>query len=202
MSLSTPPVYSDGQPGAAIDAMRRYGGMYGAAYINNWLLQEGIEVSGNVAVARVEVPLVGTTRMGYKTGRETREGTMRIQQIDSTWALQVFQFTGQTLADRINARGTTNATFPSFDLVLSVNDPDAYDKETWQLTGCQVWQMPVGFSITDDIIQRELPLTWEGENPLHAFVVNRKTGVPQVVYDNGAAQNNPPLLVSGSPSVV
>lgn len=203
MSLSTPPVAGpDGNPGAAIDAIRRYGGMYGAAYSGGWLLQEGIEVSGNTAVARVEVPLVGTTRMGYKTGRETREGTMRIQQIDSTWALQVYSFTGQTLQARIDARGTSAASFPQFDLLLAINDPTAYDKETWQLTGVQAWQMPIGFAITDDIIQREIPITWEGEAPMHAFVINRKTGVSQVVYDQGQAQTNSPNLVTGTPSTL
>lgn len=172
--------------------------MYGAAYRDGYLLQEAIEVSGNVAVARVEVPMVGTTRVGYKSGRETREGTMRIQVIDSTWALQVFQFTGQNLSARIAARGTPQATLPSFDLLLAINDPEAYDKETWQLEGVQCWQMPVGFAITDDIVQREIPITWEGETPMHAFLLDRSFKAtptqplqPTVAYENGQQVLNP-----------
>jgi hypothetical protein len=153
------------------DALRRFGGMYGGAYRDGNLLQEAIEVQGNVAVARIEVPLVGQTKMGYKPGRETREGTMRIQKIDSTWAMEIFQFLGQSLAQRRAARGTPQATLRTFDLVLSVDDPEAYDYESWQLENCQVWQMPVGFSISDDIIQQEIPLTWESETPLHVFEV-------------------------------
>jgi hypothetical protein len=168
----------NGNVGSAIDALRRWGGMYGSAYRDNFLLQEAIEVSGNVAIARIEVPLVGATRMGYKAGRETREGTMRIQAIDSTWALQVFQFTGQSLQDRINARGTAGASLPSFDLVIAINDPTAYDFEEWQFKGVQVWQMPVGFAITDDIVQREIPITWEEEIPTHVFVIDRSSGTP------------------------
>ena len=158
------------------DALHRWGGMYGAAYRDGFLLQEAIEVSGNVAVARVEVPLVGQTKTGYKAGRETREGTLRVQAVDSTWSMEIYQFLGQTLAQRIAARGTPSATLRTFDLTLEVNDPEAYDYESWQLEGVQVWQMPIGFSITDDIIQREIPITWETETPVHVFQVNRVSG--------------------------
>lgn len=158
------------------DALRRFGGMYGGAYRDGFLLQEAIEVSGNTAVSRIEVPLVGQTKMGYKPGRETREGTLRIQVIDSTWAMEVFQFLGQSLAQRRAARGTPQATLRTFDLRLRVDDPEAYDYEEWQVENVQVWQMPIGFAITDDIIQREIPITWEAETPLHVFEVNRSTG--------------------------
>jgi Phage tail tube protein len=158
------------------DSLRRFGGMYGAAYRDGFLLQEAIEVSGNVAIARIEVPLVGQTKMGYKPGRETREGTMRIQVIDSTWAMEVFQFLSQSLAQRRAARGTPAATLRAFDMRLRVDDPEAYDYEEWQVENVQVWQMPIGFAITDDIIQREIPITWEAETPMHVFEVNRTTG--------------------------
>jgi hypothetical protein len=166
--------------------------MYGSAYRNGILLQDAIEVSGNVAVARVEVPLVGTTRMGYKTGRSTREGTMRIQAIDSSWALQVWQFTSQSLQDQINNRGKT---LPSFDLTIAINDPDAYDYEEWQLAGVQCWQMPIGFAITDDIIQREIPITWEGEVPTHVYVVNSTTN-PVTLQEFDASTGGPPSDLS------
>jgi hypothetical protein len=158
------------------DALRRFGGMYGAAYKNGFLLQEAIEVSGNTAISRIEVPLVGQTSTGYKPGRETREGTLRIQKIDSSWAMEIYNFLGQSLASRRAARGTPNATLAQFDLKLTVDDPDAYDYESWQINNCQIWQMPVGFAITDDIIQQELPLTWESETPIHVFEINPTTG--------------------------
>lgn len=167
------------------DALHRFGGMYGAAYRSGQLLQEAIEVSGNTAIARIEVPLVGQTKMGYKPGRETREGTMRIQLIDSTWAMEVYQFLGQSLAQRRAARGTRAATLRVFDLILTVDDPEAYDLESWQMENVQVWQMPMGFAVTDDIIQREIPITWESETPLHVFTVDRTTHVPHDVTPAG-----------------
>lgn len=175
------------------DALRRMGGMYGAAYRDGFLQQEAIEVSGNTAIARIEVPLVGQTKTGYKPGRETREGTMRIQVVDSTWAMEVYQFLGQTLAQRITARGTPGATLRTFDLILELNDPEAWDYEKWQLENVQVWQMPIGFSITDDIVQREIPITWESETPLHVFVVNRAnpSGPIDITPSSGAAPTLP-----------
>lgn len=158
------------------DALRRFGGMYGAAYKNGFLLQEAIEVSGNTAISRIEVPLVGQTSTGYKPGRETREGTLRIQKVDSSWAMEIYNFLGQSLATRRANRGHASAALSQFDLKLTVDDPDAYDYESWQLHNCQIWQMPVGFAITDDIIQQEIPLTWESETPVHVFEINPNSG--------------------------
>jgi hypothetical protein len=174
------------------DALRRFGGMYGAAYRDGFLQQEAIEVSGNTAIARIEVPLVGQTKTGYKPGRETREGTMRIQQIDSSWAMEIYQFLGQTLAQRIAARNTPQATLRAFDLILSVNDPEAWDYESWQIQNCIVWQLPIGFAITDDIIQREIPITWESEQPLHVFVVDRSTNSGPIDVTPPNAYPSPP----------
>lgn len=155
------------------DALHRFGGMYGSAYRNGFQLAEAVEVMGNVAVARIEVPMVGVTKQGYKAGRETREGTMRVQKIDSSWELEIYEFLSQSLAQRRLNRGTSVRTF---SLKLENDDPEAYDKEQWQIDGVQIWQMPLGFSITDDIVNREFPITWAAETPLHVFQVDRTTG--------------------------
>lgn len=153
------------------DALRRFGGMYGSAWRDTVQLAEAITVTGNVAINRIEVPLVGQTKTGYKPGRETREGTLTIQKIDMRWELEIWRFLSQSLAARRAARGTPGATLRTFDLKLEIDDPDA-GYEAWQLENCQIWQMPVGFSITDDIVNREFPLTWESERPLAGFVYN------------------------------
>lgn len=153
------------------EALRRFGGMYGSAWRDNVQLSEAITVTGNVAINRIEVPLVGQTKTGYKPGRETREGTLTIQKIDARWELEIFRFLNASLAARRAARGTPQATLRTFDIKLEIDDPEA-GYEAWQLENCQIWQMPLGFSITDDIITREFPLTWESERPLAAFTYN------------------------------
>lgn len=146
--------------------------MYGSAWRDGVQLSEAVEVSGAVEVNRIEIPLVGQTKQGYKPGRESREGTLRIQKIDASWELEMYQFLSQSLADRRANRGTADATLRTFDLKLEIDDPEAYGYEAWQLENVQIWRMPLGFSITDDIIDREFPITWESETPLSAFTVN------------------------------
>jgi hypothetical protein len=160
------------------EGLYRFGGMYGAAYRDQQLLAEAVEVTGAVEINRIEVPLVGQTKQGYKPGRESREGSIRIQKMDTKWELEIFQFLSQGLAQR---RANRDAGVPSlrpFSLVLEYDDPDALGVERWQLDGCLIWRMPLGFSIGDDIVDREFPLTWEDERPLKAF---RRTGT----YTNG-----------------
>lgn len=159
------------------EALRRMGGMYGSAWRDGAMLAEAVEVTGSIEINRIEVPLVGQTRQGYKPGRESREGSLRIQKIDTKWELEVFQFLNQSLKDRRDARGTSAATLREFELTLKLDDPDAYGYEAWQLNGCKIWRLPLGFSITDDIIDREYPLTWESETPLSTFVVGKDGNV-------------------------
>jgi hypothetical protein len=153
------------------EALRRMGGMYGSAWRDGVQLSEVVEVSGAVEVNRIEVPLVGQTKQGYKPGRESREGTMRVHKIDAKWQMEIHDFLSQSLAARRAARGTPEATLRTFDLKLEVDDPEAYGYEAWQLENVQIWRMPLGFSITDDIIDLEFPITWESERPLAAFRV-------------------------------
>jgi hypothetical protein len=176
-----PPVAA---PISVSEALWRYGGMYGAAYRDGRLLSEVVEVTGAVEIGRIEVPLVGQTKQGYKPGRETREGTLRIQKIDTSWELEVREFLATSLAQR---RANRDAGVPNqrpFSLQIEFDDPDALGIEKWQLDGCLLWRMPLGFSITDDIVDREFPLTWEVETPLYAF---RRTttaaGMPGAQYE-------------------
>lgn len=164
------------------EALRRVGGMYGSAWRDGVMLAEAVEVTGTVEIGRIEVPLVGQTKQGYKPGRESREGTIRIQKVDSSWEREVWQFLTQSLEERRANRGSANATVREFTLKIALDDPDAYGYEAWQLNGCKIWRLPLGFSITDEIIDREFPLTWESETPLSTFVVNPNGSV--TTYNN------------------
>lgn len=172
------------------DAMRRYGGMYGQAKRNQNVLAEVVTVAGAVEVARVAVPLVGQTKQGYKQGRETREGTISIQKVDTHWELELYAFLSQSLVTRRAARDANPGQQKTrqFQFVTEIDDPDAWGKESWTLDGCMIWRLPFGFSITDDIIDREFPITWETEVPTEAFIVTSDANGAQskVVYSAGA----------------
>jgi hypothetical protein len=158
-------------PEGATPGLYRMGGMHGSAWRDGAQLAEVVEVTANIEVNRIEVPLVGQTRQGYKPGRESREGSMRVQKYDTYWELEMNKFLSQSLAERRRNRGTPGAGLRPFQIQLEIDDPDAFEKEKWQLDGVIIWRMSLGFSITDDIIDREYPITWEQETPLSTFIV-------------------------------
>ena len=164
----------------------RMGGMYGSAWRDGDMLHEMVEVTANVEVNRIEMPLVGQTRQGYKPGRESREGSLRVQKMDTAWELEIYNFLSQNLDDRRAKRGTAEGALRPFQLQLEVDDPEALGYEKWQLDGVLIWRMPLGFQITDDVMDREFPITWETERPLSAFrrtgAINPLTGLPAVEY--------------------
>lgn len=154
------------------DALYRFSGMYGSAWRGAQRLGEVWEVSGAIDVQKIEVPLVGTTRHGYKPGRETREGTLRLQLIDNAWEMELWAY--------LKARNEGSPIpLHQFDLKIQIADPDGASTGgmSWTLRGCQIWRIPLGFSITDDVIDRELPFNWESEEPTTAFSVRTPTGV-------------------------
>jgi Phage tail tube protein len=165
------------------EGLRRFSGQYGKAIRDGVVLSEAVEVSGAIDLNRIEVPLVGQNKMGYKAGRETREGTIRIQKIDSAWETEMWEYLDLR---RRYLNGTTaeRPVLRTFNLKVEIKDPEAFQDEVWQLSGCQIWRLPLGFSITDDLLERELPMTWDSEDPLSAFTLSA-AGAP-VTYQRPA----------------
>lgn len=168
------------------DGLFRYGGMFGSAWRDGVQLAEVVEVTGAVEVGRIEVPLVGQTRNGYKPGRESREGTLNIQKIDTKWEMEIYSFLSVNLRDRRRNRDAGRPTLRPFSVDIEYDDPDALGIEKWRLDGVLIWRLPLGFSITDDIVNREFPITWERETPIYAFsAVDTATGVPAASWYPG-----------------
>jgi hypothetical protein len=168
------------------DALWRVGGMHGRVLdLNGNVLHEAIALEASVAIDRINVPIVGTSRTGHKPGRETREGTMTVQKLDTAWEMSVWRWLSQSLDQRRQRRGTPEALMRPFSVILEHNDPGALGYEQWQLDGCLVWSMPLGINTGDELVQRELPLTWERETPLHAYERTGavdENGLPAVRY--------------------
>lgn len=174
-------------PMAGNEGLFRITGMWGEARdASGRLLAEVTEVTATAEINRIEVPLVGTMRQGYKPGRITREGTFRVQKIDSKWELAVYEFISTTLSERRAARGTSESYLKPFSLIIGYDDPEALGVEKWRLDGCLLWRLPLGFNIGDDIRDLEFPFSYEQETPLSAFAqtgaTNPETGLPGVTY--------------------
>jgi hypothetical protein len=148
--------------------------MYGSAWRDGVLLSEVVQVQATAEVAQIQVPLAGTTKVGNKTGRETRTGTLRYQKVDSRWEMEVWQFLSQSLDQRRANRDAGHPGLQTFQLLLEIDDPDALGIEKWQLDGCQIYRLNLGFDISQDLTELDVPLTWESEKPIYAF--SRTTG--------------------------
>jgi hypothetical protein len=168
------------------ESLWRFSGQSGRALdLNGNLLHEVVTVDATVQVDRVNVPLAGSRRTGHKPGRLTREGTLTVQKLDTAWEMSIYNWLSQTAEQLRQNRGTALAFMRPFSVILDHSDETALGYEQWQLDGCLIWALPMGMNIGDDIVQREFPLTWEAERPLHAFQRTGAVdanGVPAVTY--------------------
>lgn len=167
--------------------MFRVSGLWGEARdAGGRLLAEVTECSAAAEIQRIEVPIVGTNTQGYKLGRVSREGTFRVQKIDTKWELQVYNLVNAKIEDRRAMRGTSDSVVKPFTLYVGYDDPEALGVEKWQLDGCLLWRLPLGFSIGDDIRDLEFPFTYEAERPMAYYTrddngaINTATGLPSV----------------------
>lgn len=156
------------------NALRRYGGMWASAWDDGGrMLTDVVRVTATTAINRIEVPLVGQQRVGYKPGRTSSEGSLAFQKIDTAWELLVYNAITLDVDELRRQRdaGNFSELNGQFNLKLSQDDPRAFGKEVWQLLGCQVWQMELTIDTAEDFVQRELPLTYEQVKPLKTFKV-------------------------------
>jgi hypothetical protein len=171
----------------------RISGIWGSAWDSQArLISEMVEVVSAVELGRIAVPLVGSMREGHKQGRETREGTMRVQKIDATWELNVYKILSQSVQERRRMRdGALERFDPEFSIVLKYDDPESLGVERWQLDGVRIWRLPLGFNIADELVEREYPITWEAETPLTAFKIVPGSNPPAASYVVGQKPNWP-----------
>lgn len=155
--------------GATDSGLFVFSGMHGSAWRDGKQLADVIEAAGQVDINRIDLPIVGQTRLAHKPGRETREGTIRVQKRDASWEMEVYNFLSQNVDDLRKARDAGNPRMRPFSLILEYDDPYALGRERWQLDGVLIWRLPLGFSIGDDAVEREFPITWETERPLETF---------------------------------
>jgi len=171
-------------PSTVNEGLYRIAGMHGSAYRDGRQLSDAVAVEVAVEIQRMDVPIVGKQNLAYKPGRESREGTMTIQKIDTFWELELHSYMSLSLDERRARRDAGLPSLRPFQLQLSWDDPEALGRETWQLDGVLLWRLPLGFSITDEIVNREYPISWEQERPLESYLarggIDSTTGLPAI----------------------
>ena len=146
---------------AVIPAEKRIDGMYGEIWVAQQWWADVVEITGTITVERKPVNPAGTTQTYNKRGRVTREGTFRVDKADSRHERDFINNVNRSLADR---RANRNVPwFPKFNMVVVLDDPDAWGREQIQLMNCEIWTMPVGYSLTE-MVMREIQFTWEFED--------------------------------------
>src|SRR5688500_3249461 len=100
------------------EGLWRIGGMHGSVWRDGKKRAEVVEINAAIEVNRIEVPLVGQTKQGYKPGRESREGSFRIQKIDTYWEQEIYKFLSTNLRERRRNRATATPTLKPFQLQI------------------------------------------------------------------------------------
>lgn len=144
-----------------IPAEKRIDGMYGEVWVSNIWWADLVDITGTITVERKAINPAGSTQTYNKRGRVTREGTCRFDKVDSRHEKKFIESVNKDITTRRAARGTS--WFPKFNMVVILNDPDAWGAEQITLGGCEFWTLPIGFSL-GEMRQTELQFTWETES--------------------------------------
>lgn len=172
----------------------RISGKYGEAWRDGAQLMEVTGVTAAVAIAQIDVPLAGTNKNGAKDGMITRTGgQLTIQKIDARWENDVYGFIGTDLATLRAMRDAGTPLNRTFSMQVYLDDPGALGIEAWQLDGCRLFNLPLGFQTANDLESRTYDFRWEAEQPIYAFEiqgaqVDPATGLPLISYTASPTQ--------------
>ena len=140
---------------------------WGQIWVNGHYQQDLIAFTGTAAIGRTEVAVAGNDKTVYRTTRQTRDGTLSYRKADSRWEYLILNFMGLTANDKRALRAQGIDPWPRLQLLIVLDDPDSWGAEILQLDGVRLWSIPLGYTGAD-IIQRDIPVTWESEQLLLA----------------------------------
>lgn len=141
---------------------RRIDGEYGEVFHEGKYAADIVEIQGRIAIERREIPRAGQTSSVTRRGRVSREGTIRISKVDSRFESLIIKWANYTTKERREARAQGTELYRDTWLTIKLDDPDSWGSEELQLFGVKFWEIPIGFT-QGDLIDRELPMTWERE---------------------------------------
>jgi Phage tail tube protein len=141
---------------------------WGQLWVNGFYQQDLVAFTGTAAIGRTEVAVAGSDTTVYRTTRQTRDGTISYRKSDSRWEYLILTYMGLSANDKRALRAQGIDPFPQIQLLVVLDDPDSWGAEILQLNGVRMWSMPLGYTGAD-IIQRDIPVTWDSEQLLLAI---------------------------------
>ena len=138
-------------------------GRWGTVTIDGAECAEVTDIEGEVQVNRVDVSQAGNRWKGFIPGDIEGSGSMTVMKASSWFESFIYDWISKGPA----------SSHKAFSVSMTVDDPhyealtdstDAYGRawsgaETVQLTGCQFWNMPVGYQ-RGAVIQRRYSFTF------------------------------------------
>lgn len=148
-------------PTANLPARARRQGRGGTAFRDGKMLGEVTAVEWDVEAEQVEVLIPGSWRTEAIPGGETRRATLRMQDVDDRWKIEVYKFF------KARREGNFSAQVPVFDIQTKLVGGPA--ETSWLLIDFQLFGYSGGYSNEDGLIGRELGGSFRDDKPLNAF---------------------------------
>jgi hypothetical protein len=152
-------------PTANLPGTRRRIGRSGTVWIEGKMRGEITSIEWEVQVERVKVQRPGTYQDEDKPGAETRDCTIRFQDIDDYFRRLVWGF----LEARRRGDRAAAAQFPELNILTVIDDIGAPAPSRWALRGVQLFSYSGGFSQDDDILTRDVPASFREDGPVDTF---------------------------------
>jgi hypothetical protein len=138
-------------------------GRFGELYVGSQVVAEATGIEFTVEVEQVEINQVGARWTRQMPGRVTGTGTLNLLKVYSVWEDFVVNYASRSVQALRADRDAGVKAFPSFTMVVELNDPNALQSkaERTTLKGVQFFQMTGGFQVAD-VINRDMPFNFWG----------------------------------------
>lgn len=127
--------------GQSLDASRVCSGNFGRVFKDGIEYSEVSECTVDVEIDMKEIPTVGSTWIGYKSGLKKGSGTIKGWKVTSEMIEQGFD---------------------KFELLTELDDPDAYGAERIRVKNCRFTKINLVNFKAGDVIEEESPFVFTG----------------------------------------
>lgn len=118
-------------------------------------------VQWSVVADQVDVLIPGSWRNSQIPGAEARAGSITYQDVDDYYRMLVFNFF------EARRQGDFGATAPIFNVNTTL--AGGVKLSSWSLHQCRLYSYDGGYSNSDDVMERELAMSFDDDGPTAAF---------------------------------
>jgi hypothetical protein len=141
----------------ALDSSRVINGQYGEVWQDGKWLTNVTKAEATVEINKEEITRSGTRWIGHKVTSLKGSGTISGYKVTSDF----IKLIGAVASDR----GKPYVT----ELILKLDDPEAFGAERVRLKSVQFDQIPLGMFEVGSLVEEELPFTFSGYDLLDAI---------------------------------